>query len=247
MDTVQGTCARADDERGPGADIPADVPADSAADEGAAAVPSCAQELEDDRVVRALEAMNGTWSRVLGELTLAARMHDRITELQADQVNALLSPVARHLIRLREQILDAAGRCATASVPNVSEQLDFFAEGVQDALEMLGVEEVAPAVGSVFDRSRLRAVERIVTPHAEQDRTVARTVRPGHAFVGAGSALKPADVGVYVYDPGLASAVPAEEPTVSVKDVSDQDTAHGHADGVGSSDRAPLRPGAPQK
>lgn len=234
MDSAQDACARADDDRGPGAD---------AADECAPAPPRA--ESEDDRVAGALEALNGTWSRALEELALAARMHDRITELQADQVNALLSPVARRLIRLREQILDAAGRCAVAPVPDLGEQLDFFAEGLQDALEMLGVEEVAPAVGSAFDRSRLRAVERIATPHAERDRTVARTVRPGHAFVGAGSALKPAEVDVYVYDPGLAPA-PAEEPAVSVKDVSDQGAAPGRADGADPSDCAPLRPGAPQ-
>lgn len=235
MDSAQDACARADDDRGPGAD----VPANSAGDECAAAAPPRAGGSEDDRVARALEALNGTWSRALEELTLAARMHDRITELQADQVNALLSPVARHLIRLREQLLDAAGRCAIAPVPNLGEQLDFFAEGVQDALEMLGVEEVAPAVGSAFDRSRLRAVERIATPHAERDRTVARTVRPGHAFVGAGSALKPAEVGVYVYDPGLAPEAAAEEPAVSVKDVSDQGAAPARADGADPSDRAP--------
>ncbi|WP_315216899.1 nucleotide exchange factor GrpE [Actinomyces dentalis] len=245
MDSAQGTCARADDDRGPGAD----APTDGAGDECVVAAPPRA-EPEDDRVLGALEALNGTWSRALEELTLAARMHDRITELQADQVNALLSPVARRLIRLREQILDAAGRCAIAPVPNLGEQLDFFAEGVQDALEMLGVEEVAPAVGSSFDRSRLRAVERIATAHAERDRTVARTVRPGHAFVGAGSALKPAEVGVYVYDPGLAPEAPAEEPTVSVKDVSDQGVAparaDGGADGAEPPDRTPPRPGAPQ-
>ncbi|WP_311471371.1 hypothetical protein [uncultured Actinomyces sp.] len=236
MDSAQDTCARADDDRGPGAD--------AAADEYAPAPPRT--EPEDDRVARALEALNGTWSRALEELTLAARMHDRITELQADQVNALLSPVARHLIRLREQLLDAAGRCAIAPVPNLGEQLDFFAEGVQDALEMLGVEEVAPAVGSAFDRSRLRAVERIATPYAERDRTVARTVRPGHAFVGAGSALKPAEVGVYVYDPELASATSAEEQAVSVKDVDDRGrAAPARAEGA-EPDRTPLRPDAPQ-
>ena len=120
MDSAQGTCARADDDRGPGAD--------GAGDECVVAAPPRA-EPEDDRVLGALEALNGTWSRALEELTLAARMHDRITKLQADQVNALLSPVARHLIRLREQLLNTAGRCAIAPVPNLGEQLDFFAEG----------------------------------------------------------------------------------------------------------------------
>ena len=98
----------------------------------------------DGAVVQALEAMNVTWSRALDQLALASRMHERITELQADQVNALLSPVARRLIRLREQICDTAGQCTDVPIRSIGEQLGFFAAGIQDVLEMLGVEETVP-------------------------------------------------------------------------------------------------------
>lgn len=204
MNVSQGGCACTDGDRVPGPD--------SAGHENTAPAPA---QPQDDRLAKALEALNDTWARALEELTLAERMHERITELQTDQVHALLSPIARHLIRLREQILDTAGQCATAPVPHLGDQLDFFAEGLQDALEMLGVEEVVPQVGTPFDRLRQRAVERISTPHAEKDRTIAGTVRTGHAFVGAGSALKPADISVYVYDPQLAATASADDEAAS--------------------------------
>lgn len=201
----------------------------------------------DGAVVQALEAMNVTWSRALDQLALASRMHERITELQADQVNALLSPVARRLIRLREQICDTAGQCTDVPIRSIGEQLGFFAAGIQDVLEMLGVEETVPTVGTPFDRSRLRAVERIPTPCAEQDRTVAETVCPGYSFIGSGFTLKPAEVRVYVYEPELG-LTGSDRREMSVEDGG----ARAHGDPAGRSgvglftSNTPSDPGASQ-
>lgn len=133
------------------------------------------------------------------------RMQKRIEELQADQVRALLSPVATELATLHGELTEIAARAGQLPPPETLErELSLLTHRVETALERLGMESAAAAPGVAFDRRWHAAVRRVPTDARERDQTIAAVFRQGFSPEGASRATVMARVTVYQYDPELA-------------------------------------------
>jgi molecular chaperone GrpE (heat shock protein) len=140
---------------------------------------------------------------------IIGRMQARIEELQADQVRALLGPVATQLATLHGEIVEIASRnTAAPSWDRVAKELGMLALHVESGLELLGMVTVGAAPGTGFDRRWHTATGRTPTADRGLDKTVAAVLRQGFGIEGAQKATVPARVIVYQYDPQLEAAAP---------------------------------------
>jgi molecular chaperone GrpE (heat shock protein) len=157
-------------------------------------------ELQDLR--RAVEAFH---DRSRAQEDVIGRMQARIEDLQADQVRALLGPVATQLATLHGELSELGSRDADATTTaQVLREVGLLVQRVEAGLESLGMETVDAAPGVPFDRRRHTAVRRVPTGDRELDQTVASVVRQGFCTEGAERASVMARVTVFQYDPASA-------------------------------------------
>ncbi|MCZ2826074.1 MULTISPECIES: nucleotide exchange factor GrpE [unclassified Modestobacter] len=134
------------------------------------------------------------------------RMQTRIENLQADQVRALLGPVATELATLHGELSEIASRDPdTLTVERVTKEIALLVQRVESGLELLGMEPVGAAPGVTFDRRWHSATGRVPTDDPDRDQTIASVVRQGFGAEGAARATVMARVAVYQYDPQLAA------------------------------------------
>lgn len=157
--------------------------------------------------------------RAQAQEEVIARMQARLEALQADQVRALLGPVAGELAALHGELAEVADREPALLTPErLNKELKVLLVHVESALDKLGMQTVAAAPGSPFDRRWHSAHRGVPTAAAELDQTVAEVLRHGFAREGATRAAVPALVAVYQYDPGLAPSLPDPAGAVGVAD-----------------------------
>jgi molecular chaperone GrpE (heat shock protein) len=136
---------------------------------------------------------------------LVDRLHAENQRLRAGEAFQMIAPVARDLVRLRDQArqLDAA-----SPEPGKGDAALIEPQLVQ-ILARMGVEAYEPEPGEAFDAARHQGVGRRPTPDAALDGTVAAVRREG--FAGPDTRpLRPAEVEVWRHDPAPAPTGPAD-------------------------------------
>lgn len=143
---------------------------------------------------------------------IIARMQERITELQGDQVRALYGPIILELATLHAEVADAAIHdFAGASGEKIAAEFAFIAHRIEELLSLLGLESVAAAEGTAFDARKHLADRVIPTDDQALDRTIATVRRQGYAFPGAPRTASFAIVDVYRYDSESLKALTVQE------------------------------------
>jgi molecular chaperone GrpE (heat shock protein) len=196
-----------------------------AGDVGSAAAPAAVPDVPPTETAEhPTDALAGTLERQTAELGLLraqveafhersrahedviSRMQARIEDLQADQVRALLGPVATELATLHGELAEIAGRDpGSMTVERVTKEVGLLVHRVESGLELLGMQTVAAAPGVAFDRRWHSAIRRVPTGEPDLDQTIASVVRQGFGAEGATRASVMARVAVYQYDPDLGS------------------------------------------
>lgn len=152
--------------------------------------------------------------------TLIQRMQERITELQGDQVRALLSPLFSELASLHADLQEAAAKDYTVLPPErLPKELSFLVDRVETALQLVGLESVGATPGAEFDSRLHAAARRVPTDDPSLDRHLAAVQRQGFIFPGAPKASLYARVTVFSYDPALADDAAAPVPVSPVQTV----------------------------
>lgn len=142
-------------------------------------------------------------------------MQSRITDLQGDQILALLKPTIQRFAGLHSQAAEAH-QAALERGETAAADFSFFMTAIEDALGLINLDSVGAAVGIAFDATRHHATGTVATGDRALDKTVQRVVRQGFTYADAARVSIPAQVTVYQFDESLASAAPA--PTDAVED-----------------------------
>jgi molecular chaperone GrpE (heat shock protein) len=174
---------------------------------------------------------------------IIARMQERITELQGDQVRALYGPVIHELAALHADVVDAAQHDFTAAPrEKITAELTFIADRIEGSLTLLGLESVAAAEGVAFDARKHLAGHVVPTDDEALDRTIAAVCRQGYAFPGAPRTALFALVDVYRYDSELLPvlAVPETHDARQSSNVPDPVEAPGSSQVPTTSERPPT-------
>jgi molecular chaperone GrpE (heat shock protein) len=144
---------------------------------------------------------------------LVDRLHAENQRLKAGEAFAVIAPIARDLVRLRDQVRqldESSPKPGTGDAALIEPQLTQI-------LERIGVQPFEPAAGDRFDPAWHQGAGRRATADAALDGKVAGVRRPG--FAGPdGRPLRPAEVDVWRHDPKLeptAGAGTAERDTAS--------------------------------
>lgn len=127
------------------------------------------------------------------------QMQERITELQGDQVQALLKPALVRFAGLHAQASDAEAE-AIERGEHAARDLAFFRTAIEEALALIDLDSVAAAVGIPFDPARHHATGVVATPARELDQTVQRVIRQGFAYTDATRTAIPAQVVIFRYE-----------------------------------------------
>jgi molecular chaperone GrpE len=168
---------------------------------------------------------------------LGDRLHAENQRLRAGETFAVIAPVARDLIRLRDQALQLD---AASSTPGRSDAALIEPQLLQ-ILARLGVERYEPTPGEPFDANRHQGVGRRPTADGALDQAVAEVHRGG--FTGPdGRLLRPAEVEVWRHDPALAATTAAapEAPAEPLAEPSDEPATE-----VSEPPPAPVSPAPP--
>lgn len=196
-----------------------------AVDDPGAEVLSTADRIEGAAVDEILTAVGELASRLdrfneraQAQEALIQKMQERITELQGDQVRALLSPLFQELASLHADLLEAAAKDYSLLPPErLPKELSFLVDRVETALELVGLESVKAAPGIEFDSRLHSAARRVPTGDPSLDRHIERVQRQGFTFPGAAKASLYARVTVYSFDPALVDDGPPIAPPAPVE------------------------------
>lgn len=173
--------------------------------------------------------------RTAAQESLISRMQDRIEELEADQVRALLGPIIVELAQLHAASLEAAAAdfeamSPSAAIARVRKELGFLASRIEEALSLLGAESLEAAVGVPFDSRLHQAMRRLPSAEPDLDGRIAGVQRQGFRVAGAEKPLLYAKVTVHAYSPELALDSPgmtdsevSEPPPSTVPTTDDSD------------------------
>lgn len=126
------------------------------------------------------------------------RLHDENQKMRSGEVQQMIDPVLRDLVRLYDELIrttDSYAQRNEALMQEVLRDWRFFAEMVADILYRQGIERMETKAGDPFDPMQHRACAAVPAPEQARDRTIARLVRTG--FCGPARVLRPADVEVF--------------------------------------------------
>ena len=128
-----------------------------------------------------------------------------LEDARKDQVSTFLTPLARRLVELHSQAIDASlkdyteldvGRIAS----QINSEFEYFAEGLLEAIENLGFVNVEASVGTPFNARSHNAVGKELTGDPTLDKTIADCHKPGFTFGDSKRVAFPARVTVYEFD-----------------------------------------------
>jgi molecular chaperone GrpE (heat shock protein) len=156
--------------------------------------------IELKEILAAVERLD---ARLAERDRLAARDRDHIDQLHAEnqrlragEIFQAIAPVARDLVRLRDQALQLD---AASPEPGRSDAA-LLGPQITQILARLGFEAFAPAEGEPFDATVHQGVGRRTTPDQALDGTVAAVRREGFTSP-EGRPLRPAEVEVWRHRP----------------------------------------------
>ena len=178
------------------------------------------EPVELKEILAAVERLDG---RLAERDKLAARDRDHIDQLHAEnqrlragEIFQAIAPVARDLVRLRDQALQLD---AASPEPGRGDAA-LLAPQIAQILARLGIEPFSPAEGEPFDAALHQGVGRRATPDRALDGTVATVRREGFTSP-EGRPLRPAEVEVWRHDDRLVPdrpAAAAEDPYAATDD-----------------------------
>lgn len=140
-------------------------------------------------------------------------LQSTVQQLRKDQIAALLSPGVKKLINLLNQVEDSVNKDykdlpAQQIADKQQEELEYFAETLEDVLFQLGFARIPVDEFAAFSPRLHKALQTIDTADATHDKTIATELRPGFFYKGAAKATFPASVSVYKYNPSLTPETP---------------------------------------
>ncbi|WP_105034923.1 nucleotide exchange factor GrpE [Cryobacterium aureum] len=156
-------------------------------------------------IVGALEALSLSVERLSdrarSDQDIITRMQHRIDELQGDQMRALMGPAVSELAKLHAEVLASADLdYARLGVERVQAELARTADGVIDAINVLGADSIDAQLGEAFNSQLHTAVRRVPTNSAKLDRTIAEVQRQGFRFEGVAKPALYARVKVFAFE-----------------------------------------------
>jgi molecular chaperone GrpE (heat shock protein) len=142
-------------------------------------------------------------------------MQSRITDLQGDQIQALLKPTIQRFAGLHAQAAEAQ-QAARDRNENAAADFSFFMAAIEDALGQIDFDSVGAAVGATYDPTRHHATSTAATGDRALDKTIQRIIRQGFTLADAARVSIPAQVTIYQYTESLASDEPAPDTAAHV-------------------------------
>ena len=192
-------------------DMPQSAPATAAAPAGADSLlpePSVAEALptaarhELQRVSERIEEMMRQMEEAnrIGQdrERIIDRLHDENQKLRAGELQQMLSPILRDLIRLFDDLQRTAQAYSAredAMPAEAVRDLECYRDAVSDILYRQGVERYEASEGATFDPKEHRALSSVVTTDPGKDRTIAQVVRVG--FRTDARVIRHLEAGVY--------------------------------------------------
>ena len=132
------------------------------------------------------------------------RLHDENQKLKQGELQQVMLPVFRDLIRLYDDLkITAANYADRDGNEKTATELTCYRETVGDILYRYGVERIEVAVGESFNPKEHKAVATVPSSDSEQDRTVAKIIRDG--FQTDIRVVRNVEVEVYRHAPPAAS------------------------------------------
>lgn len=113
------------------------------------------------------------------------RLHAENERLRRGEVEQLLQPVFRDLLKLSDDwtAMAASWESKDAATPaDVANKCRNVAEDAKLILERYGVDSFAPDIGATIERRQHRVVGKIPAESSETDNTVAEVRRPGYVY-----------------------------------------------------------------
>lgn len=160
------------------------------------------------------EQLRGFHERSARQEEIIRLMQQRVTELQGDQVQALLRPVLRRFAGLHAQAADARDGAAERGEKAVND-FSYFMIAIEEALEMIDLESVGAQAGGPFSPDTQHASSAVATGDPTLARTIQRVVSQGFKYADSDRAVVPAQVVVYRYDEKLGEVPAPTEVTSS--------------------------------
>ncbi|MDN5892786.1 MAG: hypothetical protein L0H93_02070 [Nocardioides sp.] len=133
-------------------------------------------------------------------------MQARITELQGDQVQALLRPMLRRIASLHAQAAEARDGAAARGEKAVND-FSYYMVAIEEALGMVDLDSVEARAGDAFAPETQHAASALPTGDPSLHRTIQRVLSQGFTYPDSDRAAIPAQVAIYRYDEALGDAV----------------------------------------
>ena len=145
-------------------------------------------------------------------------MNERITELQGDQILALLRPTIQRLAGLHAQASDARAAAAELGEKSAND-FAFFARAIEEALGLIDLDSVGAEPDGPFDATAHHVTATVPTDDPTLDRRIKRVIRQGFAFSGARRVSVPAQVVLYSYAAPPSPTVEPPSPGENSEDI----------------------------
>lgn len=154
-------------------------PAGNASDDNNPAAPH-----EDANLVRAIADVSDQLreiNRISEERErIIDRLHQENQKLKQGELQQVLLPVFRDLIRLYDDLKTTAANYANrAGQEKISAELNCYRETVGDILYRYGVEQIEVAVSESFNPKEHKAVATVPSADVERDRIISKIIRDG--------------------------------------------------------------------
>lgn len=143
--------------------------------------------------------------RSLRQEEIIRLMQARITELQGDQVQALLRPMLRRIAGLHAQAAEARDGAAARGEKAVND-FSYYMVAIEEALGMVDLDSVEARAGDAFAPETQHAASALPTGDPSLHRTIQRVLSQGFKYPDSDRAAIPAQVAIYRYDEELGDA-----------------------------------------
>lgn len=173
-------------------------------------------QAEDDSTVIAdlAEQVKRFHERTERHEEIIRQMQGRITELQGDQVQALLKPALVRFAGLHAQA-SAAETEAVERGEQAARDFAFFRTAIEDALALIDLDSVGAVPGAPFDAVRHHATGVVTTADPALDQIIERVVRQGFAYTDAPRTTIPAQVEIFRFVAPPTDVSPTQDPDTS--------------------------------
>jgi molecular chaperone GrpE (heat shock protein) len=133
--------------------------------------------------------------------SIAAEVERHTSDALVDSQHSLqlaVNSIAQLALAMAESARDIT---EDVSAESATALLDSFRIDLDAILAQLGFESLDTSIGDVFDPHRHRALKRVPTSDAAQDKAITRVIRDGYSSAATGRILLFADVEVSRYRP----------------------------------------------